>query len=185
MENKFERLPDTHPERCQGVSKVAGQCNFRKVQGTEFCPMHGGANTAAHQERKAVHDYQLGVWKGRHDQFAGSERVKSLLGEVGIMKLMLEKFANMCKCDNDLIIHFSKIIELNREITKTVVACQNLQEKNKDLIDRNTMDVICDSLLNIVSDYIKDQDDLMALSERIYESIVTAVRGEVPSGTST
>jgi hypothetical protein len=181
--NKFERVPEDSPKRCQGIYK-AGQCPYKQMQGEKFCPMHGPTESF-HRNRNQVHDFRLNNAKHRLrlDEFAGSDNVKSLAGEIGLTRLLIEELMNKIDSPNDLLIYSDKISTLVNQTQKLAVSLQSIQEKNKELLSKAIVFTIADAIVNIISDHIDDPDELIIISEKMNVAISSIISGEVATGT--
>jgi hypothetical protein len=61
---KWERVAEDDPNRCQAVDG-AGQCPYKAVEGTKYCPRHGANKTLATTKAEAIRNYNLGKWRDR------------------------------------------------------------------------------------------------------------------------
>jgi hypothetical protein len=183
MENKFERVPEDSPDRCQGIMK-SGQCMYKRLEGHLFCRMHGPTESH-HKNKQAVHDFKLNnaKYRNRLNEFAGSDQVKSLAGEIGLTRILVEELMNKLEGANEILIYSDKIATLISQTQKLAVSYQAIQEKNRDLLSKATVFTIADAIVGIISDHIEDADELLLISEKINESISSIISGENTAGT--
>jgi hypothetical protein len=178
---KFIRMDsETDPDRCQGLIQSgvnAGQCQYKAVPGCKYCIMHGGGTQAANNKKNALKNYQLTQYAARVGDLSNSPDIKSLREEIGILRLTLENVLNQCENANKLLLYTDKITNLTDKINKLVVSCQNIEEKNNNLLDRKVVIVIADSIVTLISEYISDPDKLLEIGDKICGAITTAGNG--------
>ena len=177
-DNKFTRIKDENdPDRCQGVT-AHGQCWFVKIEGCNFCIMHGGGKQADENKKTQLRNYQLTRLAERVGQFSNNPNIKDLRDEIGILRMTLEKILEQCDTDNKLLMYTDKITNLVEKVNKLVESCQRMEEKNNNLLDRKVVIVIADSIVTLIGQYIADPDVLMELGRKICDSISTAASGK-------
>lgn len=174
-QSKFERVAEDSPDRCQGRYSY-GQCSYKKLEGFQFCPMHGSPQTSLNKAK--VHDYRLTTFKQRHDEFANSDIIKSVAGEIGVMRIILEELTNKIVEPNDVLIYSDKMSNLANQIMKLVLTFQSIQEKNRDLLDKTVVFNIADAMVNIICEHIEDPDELILISEKLNDAISKLISGE-------
>jgi hypothetical protein len=185
VDNKFERVKDEKdPDRCQGIVQGgpnAGQCYYKAVAGSKFCPMHCGRS--AHESKKnELKNYQLRQYRDRVGDLANSSAIKDLREEIGIVRMVLETLLNQCDNANKLIMYTGQISNLVAQVTKLVQVCQSIEERNNNLLDRKVVIVIADSLVTLVSKYVTDPDQLNEIGAKLVESIELAASPANPVG---
>lgn len=181
----FERCEATDPNRCQGIIRsgpAAGQCFFKAVINSTFCPRCGGASQHNKNEQTALRNYRLTQYATRVGELAGNTEIKSLREEIGIVRMTLETLLNSCKTQNDALIYIDKINSLVDNIKKLIEASQKLEEKNHNLLDRKVVIVIGDCIVQLLSQYIADPDQLNEIGGKICESIENAASGAHQGG---
>lgn len=176
VDNKYERCAEDDPKRCQGVIKgsMAGQCPYKAVENTIWCPVHGGTPQIDLNNKAAVRKYRLGQYQARMEEFADDTEIKSLREEIAITRMCLENIVNMCKNQNQLLMYASNIGTMVNQIRVLIESAQKLEEKNNNLLDRKVVIVIADSIVTLMGDYITDPDKLTEIGMRICDSIATA-----------
>jgi hypothetical protein len=174
-ENKFERVPEDSPERCQGVGKT-GQCPFKRIDGSEFCPRCAGASQG-HIEKKKMSNYRLNRWQRRMEDFAESDTVKSLRDEIGITRMLLEEILNQCKDETDLLMHSNRISDLVIKIEKLVTSCHRLEKSSSMLLDKNRITHLANIVVDVIGEFVEDEDVIMNVAEKLLGEIMT-VKGK-------
>lgn len=186
VNNKYERCEDERdPCRCQGIIQTgnrAGQCFYKAVPGSKFCPMHGGQPTLNAQSAFNRAKYRLEQYNARMREFAGDDEIKSLREEIGILRMTLETLITSIKNPTQLPLFIDKITSLVTAIRMTVESTHKLEEKTNQLLDRKIVVVIADSIVQIVAQHVKDPDVLNEIGSRICASIETAASPTNPVG---
>lgn len=170
---KHERVAENSPFRCQAVHQ-GGQCIYKRTEHSQFCPLHGGTRDEETFQKYRLAKYRLTQYGGRVAEFACDDEIKSLREEIGILRMTLETLLNQLTDKNKLLLFIDKIQHLVGQITKTVESAQRMEEKTNTLIDRKVVIVIADSMVGIVSQYVKDPDELNMIAEKICASIENA-----------
>lgn len=170
-DNKFTRCEPDNPHRCQGMGAKA-QCPYLAVEGSKYCPMHGGqaAVKAAEQQRKRL--YNLAKWSEQIGEHADHPQAKSLREEIGILRILLEGVMGMCKDQNDLLMYSNKISDLAMKLEKLVSSCHRLEEKTGMLLDKHAALRIATQIVNIIGVHLDDPDILESISQQIAECII-------------
>lgn len=168
---EWEKVTDPYDkDRCEGVDGH-GQCLYKRIPPSKFCPRHGANRAIATSEKEKVRNYNLGKWRAKVQHFADNPEVKSLREEIGILRMMLETILNKCNDDNDLIIYAGKIQELVRDINKVVESCHKLEERTGVLLDKPTILTLGDVLVTIISEHVTDGDALDIIATKMVEAV--------------
>lgn len=190
IERKLLECQPDDPDRCQGTGQGGeGQCRYFSVKGLQreglwdpdvdvssihVCPKHGGTRMTNQQERERVHDYRLQVWQQRLDEFAESEKVKSLRGEIGVLRLLAESILDQCKTKQDLLMYSSKISDLMVKTEKLVRTCDRVDSSVGMLLDRSTALAMGARIVEVIGKHVKEP----AIIDAISNDIIT-ILGEV------
>lgn len=174
-ENVFERIAhEGDPRQCQAVGQT-GQCPYVRVEGSQYCPRHGGNKAKEAQVREAVRTYRLAQWQQRVNEFADDGQIKSLREEIGITRLLLEKQINACTNDVELLINSHKISDLVMKMEKLISSCHNMEMKMGMLLDRTAILQLGSVIVEVISNYITDSDTREQASEKILGAIAHTV----------
>lgn len=175
-DNKYVRCAETDPCRCQGLIQSGaqgGQCCYKAIPGSKFCPMHGGQQLNS-QAKYHLAKYRLEQYGMRVSEFAGDDNIKSLRDEVGILRMTLESLLNQCKQPNQLLLFIDKITTLVNQIRQTIESTHKLEEKTNQLLDRKVIVLIADNIVQIIGEHVKDPDVLLKIGEQVCASIAGA-----------
>ena len=170
IENKFERVPEDHPNRCQGVVK-SGQCPYRAEPPDTFCPRCRAHNKTVFEQR-ALKNYRLSKFRAEVEEKSNSSHVKSLREEIGIVRYILEELINRCEDSHDLILQSNKINELVARIEKLVTSCHRLEKSTGELLDKTALIQLAGILIDLISDYV-DEEVQATISQRIINEVIT------------
>lgn len=176
--NKFTRVAEDDPNRCQAVHPGM-QCPFRATgdfvdgqwQGSKYCPRHGGTSqlTAAKREEKRM--YLSAKWQEKIGRQVDHPKIKSLAEEVGIIRMTIEAKLESCKDDKDLLMSSHSLVSLVSTVKDLVKIWQHVEERTGQVLDRSTMNVFVSDLLEILMRYIDDPEILQMIGEDIEESL--------------
>lgn len=171
---KLTIVDDDSPNRCQAVTKQ-GQCRGVKVEGGNYCMMHGGAKVAEAKQRQGLRNYQLTRFNARLQQLGDSGEIKSLRDEIAILRMLMEERLNQCKDNMDLIYQSGPISDLVLKIERVVTSCHKLELSAGSLLDKQAIMQFGSELITLVSNTVKDEVMLAQLSEAIYATIARTI----------
>lgn len=155
--SKFEVVAYDDPDAC-----ALGGCKYKKHPDSEYCPRHMGRGAGDTKDGE-LQNYLLTKFKSRVEGKVYSTRLKSLIEEIGILRLVLESVINNAEDDFDLILYYGKIIELVNAIRQTVDSCVKLEEKSNLVLDQAQIVVVARKLIEIVSQNVtEDKIELVA-----------------------
>lgn len=191
---KAQEVPyPEHPDRCQasgafgrgrlGPDKVKHyeQCMNFATAGSKYCIIHAGNKEAETAQKKELNLYRLTQFQARVDeliqggQASGTNSVLGLRSEIGILRMKLESIINLCKSSSDLLIHSQKINMTVQLIGKLVVDAKKLESSLGHLLDRSTVNSLCDNIVATVAKYVEDADKIEAIAKEIGAAVETAV----------
>jgi hypothetical protein len=177
----LERVGSRHPESCQGTVG-SGPCHYRRVPGSMNCEIHGGASQVVVNKQKKLENYILENHFGQNAQrMLASPGLKTLTDELVLTRATLEGVARLIKVDQDILIYSDKISSLVRSVQTLVESTHKLQKDNKELLDRQTLYMIVDSILSVILKYVEDPAKLETLAEEVYDAVANGISTEVPS----
>ena len=159
-------MEEDSPNRCQAVNSQ-GQCNNKKVEGSDFCPAHGGNKALQRDERIRVKGYLLARYQARAADFADDYDLKGLRGEVGILRMILENKLAKCSTDVQLAIQSPALSDLVMKIQKLVTGCHRLEESLGKTMDEQQLMKIADSICGVLSEYITNEDTLKEVAGKL------------------
>jgi uncharacterized Zn finger protein (UPF0148 family) len=175
MDNKFTRwdVKVHHPiERCDGTV-ATGQCPYNKINGTNFCPMHGYNSREGVVSEEISRNYRLRRWQKRVNEFADHDQVKSLREEIGILRMTLEEVLLKCEDATDLLMMSQRISDTIMKIEKLVVSCDKLENRMGLLLPKRAVIQLAAEYVQIISDYIEDTDIIEQISQKMLEATDT------------
>lgn len=192
IEQKLVRVEDpADPLRCQGPSQTMGQCPYLSMKGlvasghitdvdeslfehVDRCPRHGGVRQLQAIEKKRLHQYRLQVWQERVDEFAEGEEVKSLRGEIGITRMMIEEILNQCKDPQMLMLYSTKIQYLIQNCEKLVRTCERIEKSSSLMMDRSAALSFASRVVEIIGQHIDDPEIIDSISNGIIDTLKDA-----------
>ena len=170
MEHTFDGKIEDSPNRCQ-ASNNQGQCRNTALEGAKNCAAHGGNKQQKAQETIRVRGYLLAKYNARARDHADDTELKSLRGEIGILRMLLENKLNQCGDPIKLAIQAPALSDLVMKIQKLVTGCHKLEVSLGQTLDQEQIMGIADSIINVISKHITDTDLLQKLADEIVEAI--------------
>jgi hypothetical protein len=160
--------------RCEGVTKF-GQCNNEAVEGTQFCPSHGGVLIKASRERRELQNYRVELYKERLTEKLNTDKQFNLREEVCIMRVMLETKMESITNDIELICAAPEIADMITKIDKLVISAQKLEAVMGQFLDKQQLLDISTKIVQILSTEITDE----LLLERVAYQIGRLIGREI------
>lgn len=171
IEQKLERVPyQDHPDRCSGVGQH-GQCPYFKVPGTKFCHRHGFNSQEQKQEAASLRLYRLSKWQNRVNEFADSEKVKSLREEQGILRVLLEEILNKCQDRDDLIMNSAKIADIVTRIEKLTFSMHKIETATGSLLDKEAVLHFATLVVQIISTHVTDPTVVDTIGQEVINAV--------------
>lgn len=181
--NKFERCEPEDPDRCQAVGKE-DQCPYLSLQGSKFCPRHGG--NRAHNSQASVNLRNLRLtrvhaYTERAKELGESENIKSIRDEIGIARLLLEERLATCETPTDLMLHSPVINDSLLKIEKLVSSAHRLESNLGELLDKSAVVQLTGELVEIISSALQDLTDTLIdeLGNEYKDKITAAISGKI------
>jgi len=156
-------------DACQTCVDKGQPLIYQVVEGTKHCPMHGGNSELESLRRKSANQYRLQVWQQRVNEFTESDHAKSLRGEIGILKMVLEEVINSCGNAQQLLIYSPKIADLVAKIEKVVMSCDRLERNMGLTLDKATAMRLASDIVDLIGMHIDDPEKTDAISSGIID----------------
>lgn len=169
MEGLIRVAPDD-PTRCKTVTAL-GQCLNMATFG-DCCPMHARGLTKV-AEREEARNYRLGKFQARVNQFADSEKIKSLREEIGIIRMLIEEVLNRCTNTTELLLYAGKISDLIEQANRLVTSCHKLEMSTGMLLDKTAILQLGITIVEIVHKYVPEEK-LDVISDEIVHAVMKA-----------
>lgn len=178
------------PMRCQGSRPAGnGQCVWLSFAGmvrdgiiseddpdVEYyrkainCPAHGGRTQVKSQQQKALHGYLAQQWQKQIDEFAESEHVRTLRGEIGIIRMLIQNMLVQCRNEAELLIYSSKLADLVTRAEKLVRSCDRLEASSTTTLDRAGQIRFLSKVVDVIGKHV-DGDALDAISNELMDIV--------------
>jgi len=149
-------------DRCEYISSAHVQCPYQVLPDSKFCPKHSRLTKS-----KNLKNYNLQKFRTQVSNFATNPALKSLREEIGILRLLLETIINRCNDEYDLIMQSVQIANTVDKIDKLVNSCHKLEIQTDELLDRNKAMQLADSIIEILTSELKDEETVAKVSIRI------------------
>lgn len=167
----LERVGPDHPQCCKRNNPTSA-CHYKAEPGSEYCSLHGGSAASAANGRQELRNYKLNsVYAGRAKQLGDSPAIKNLNDEIALLRTTLEVVFNSIKSENEMLLYVDKIEKLVKGVQNAVESLQKLQEKNKELLSRDTVMAIFDGLMDKIVEHIQDPDTIKCLADEGFSII--------------
>lgn len=167
----WERVAEDDPRRCQGTIPTVGQCPNKAMDGSDYCPAHGGNRAVETIKKNELKNYRLAKFKTRVTELGNSDHIFSLKEEIGILRMILEEKINACADVHDLILISGPLSDLVMKVDKITTSCERLESKLGNLLDRTKVMQFAQSIVQIISKHIEDD----VILEQVADEILTVL----------
>lgn len=158
------------PNRCQRVT-VGGQCTKEALPGAKYCDSHtvSRGNEMSHY---LITGKLLGDAAGRH---AGVNEIKSLRDEIALTRATVEILVNSIETQAELTAAMPRIHAGVLAIEKLVNTCHQMEVKLGVLLDKAALLTLAQTIINIISEAVKDLPQRDQIVERVAADILEAI----------
>lgn len=166
-ESRWERVPEDSPLRCQAVIPTKGQCLNKKMDGSQYCPAHGGNRAAGKAKAEQLRMYQIDRYQNRLNAMEDHNQFTSLAGEVAVLRMVLETRLKACNTDLDLMLHSQSISSLALSIEKLLNSCERMKRSLEGTLDKNQAMAWIGDVVDIISKNVEDSDVLNQIADEL------------------
>ena len=168
--HRIEKTEAGSIDQCQGIGND-GQCLNKKLDGSDFCSVHGGNRAAQVAKKRSLSTYQLAKYQVRLNDMANHDNLKNLKDEIGILRIVMEEILNKCPTELDLMQRAPQIADLAMKIGKLVEACAKLDKLMSQYISKNDAVQLGMEIVASIGSHIQDVEVLDSISEEICDII--------------
>ena len=164
--------------QCERVTST-GQCSREAIPPSRFCEQHSATSTQTLINQYRIASRVLGDAPERHAQ---SDQLKSLKGEIVILRSLLESRLNLIENDAELIAAMPIIKDFATSIEKVVASCHNMDVKLANLLDKQALMTLAQEIIVIIEERLRplanttpDTESIDEVIEAIGQAIVLAI----------
>ena len=177
----MKRVTDpADPRRCK-FSYPHEQCWREAEPGCDNCAAHGGKSKANAEELRLYNLVEVDN-RRRLAELSGHENIKSLREEIGLLRLLIEKTLNNAKGDLEALSSCGSLNQLIVTLTKVVKECHGLEQSCGELLTKQTVYRLAQSLCEIVIDELQGveghEEIIDRIAERLFPTVKTAQNNE-------
>lgn len=167
MRNPITKVLPDSPNRCQSSDSTGQQCKNNKVEGSDYCSMHGGSTILKKLEVKKYQNYLVESWQSKIDEKTNSPDVLSLRDEVALLRVLIETRLNTCADGNDLLRNSHVISDLISRCTQTVSVCHKIEKSMGALLSKQALLRFAEQIIQIITDNVHDQETVSIIANEI------------------
>jgi hypothetical protein len=176
----WPRVDENSPERCGGSTGV-GQCWNQRVEGSSYCPVHGGGHKLKQNKREKYEAWQLGQWNKQVRDHADSSSLHALQIGIGILCKTLELTVARCQTDQELVLKSGPISDLTCKLSKLITESQQMSMRLGQVMNRTEAMAMAQSIVTIIGEEVQDS----VVLERIISRIEELMTHEATAGNET
>lgn len=163
------------PRRCQG-SVPSGQCMQRAVEGSQYCPSHGGSNKE--HEKDQLRSYLLTQIDAARrlaqlqDQY---DPVRELRDAIAITHQLIERRLNVIQTDADLMVACSSLKGLIETMDKLVNSATRIEQHLGELLSKQTVRNLAQVTVNILIDELDAVPQFEVIIDRVTQRLMKQI----------
>ena len=170
------------PRRCK-YSYPHEQCWREAEPGCSNCAAHGGKSRANAEETRLYNLVELDN-RRRLAELSGSENIKSLREEIGLVRLLIEKYVNAARgSDVELLSSSGSIDRLILTLGKLIKDCHALEQSLGELLSKQTVYRLAQTMCEIVMEELQGveghEEIIERIAERIFPTVTNAQNNEM------
>lgn len=160
-----------HGKRCWFHVYVAAD-----GQRSVYCIKHSPTAISGERQRsRRNYNLQCARQQQEIDELAGSPQLLSLTEEIAILRHLATKELNRCTDDAEYQLRTPRIADLMDSLRSLVVTCQAVAIKSRYTLDANTVSLIVDGILGVLSTHVNDERIFQAIEVDISELLEKAL----------
>ena len=106
---------------------------------------------------KPLLNYRLTVARRRAEELAGSNHVKSLRDEIGLLRLVIEQRLNQCQTEVEMALAGPQIAEMIGKVDKLVNSAHRLEGSLGQTLDKQALLNFAEKIIAISGRYIAEE----------------------------
>lgn len=152
--------------------RTAG-CKIRKLEGSDYCPMHGAHQQLNATAKNDLYQFQVGQYLF-HNKQDMDEHKYDLSNELGVTRVILQKHLEKITDEASLGLYNNKVNQQIDRIQKLVESCLKADQKLGTLMSEEDTVMIAQGLLDAVHDvlssYVSNKAELATAMETMVET---------------
>ena len=167
--------------KCEYIT-THGQCSNEATPPGHFCPHHSATSHKTMMNQYRIACSQLGDTPERHAQ---AEQLKSISGEIVILRSLLETRLNMIDNPAELIAAMPMLKEYTLAVEKLATSCHTMDVKIGNLLDKQALMNLAREIITIIETNIRPLADttptgieIDELVEAIGQDLVSAIAAQ-------
>ena len=176
-ENKFIRVEEDDPNRCQSVDD-RGQCIYKAVEGGTCCLRHGGNRQQGSLQAAGLKNYRLTQWKAQADEQANSSGLKSLRDEIAILRVLMQERLNRCTDATELMLASGPLSDLVMKIERVVTSCNKLEKSMSMMLDKQALLQFAGEAVSIITEELAFLENPEPVLEMIADRLIQTLSGD-------
>lgn len=163
------------PRRCQG-SVPNGQCMQVAVEGSSYCPSHGGSAKAADKEQfRSYILTQVDAARRLGELQENYNPVRELRDVIAITHTLIERRLNLIQTDADLMVACSSLKGLVETMDKLVNSATRIEQQLGELLSKQTVLNLAQVTVNILIDELDAVPQYEAIVDRVTQKLMQQI----------
>lgn len=167
-------------DQCEYITSF-GQCKQKALPGSRFCTDHSSKGAAT-----VIGQYHLAckILDDAPSRHADSSNLKSLVGEIAVLKSLFEKRVNMIENEAELVVSIPTLKDLAEKIDKLVTSAHAMDVKLGNLLSKGALVALSHDIIKAIEVNIRPFADKLGTEnvdiaiEKIGDSIIKAIASQ-------
>jgi hypothetical protein len=167
--------------QCEYITST-GQCPHEAISPGRFCQAHSATSAKTMMNQYRIACSQLGDSPERH---AKADQLKSISGEIVIMRSLLESRLNMIENPAEMVAAMPMLKEYALAVEKLATSCHTMDVKIGNLLDKQALMNLAREIIAIIETNIRPLADttptgleIDELVEAIGQDLITAIAAQ-------
>ena len=157
-------------KQCQSLAN-GNPCYYEKVEGSDYCAMHGGQTAVREKQKQEMYDLRKSKWlkqiaDDKLNEFSRGKNKFSLAEELGILRIVLQEILGTCTDSTQLMRHNQKISSTIAQTERIILSSLKLDQKLGQLVSKDEMITIAQALVGCIQIEIQDANKIKSIVER-------------------
>jgi len=147
-ENAFELA-----QNLMSIVRVEAPASMQAIA-DDFLDLLTGLQSVVSETK--ISQYKVNKWQSELLTFLSSEKLHSLRGEIGVMRIIIEEQLNSCTTPMQLVYQARPIMSNIQKVEKLVVSCNRIEQSMGLLLDESAAVAFGQQLVSIITEHVKN-----------------------------
>ena len=124
-------------------------------------------NLTNHETKFIKSQYVIPTWQSSLAEYMAVDNIKTLRGEIGVIRIIIEEQLNTCHDLTDLMMRCEPICQNITKVEKLILSCHRLEQSGGLLLTRETAMAFGQEVLGLISTHVSDGETLEVIAREM------------------